>query len=308
MTNAQAISPSLDIIRSNLKAWKPAAKSSQAALQQITAAKQRQPRQSHQSSQSLHLPSLHRRPDLPRESHTSPTASMRLHQLTQVCLHHLIPKTDGTRSHGCGAGISASRVIFGPTEGAWVGVWVCRRRGDEWMCVVGRVYKQAAVCLHRGLLQLREQSCTEGFQGVPTIQVSPAELTPASKSLGTSGKSSLLGWGSPTRKAPHPSSPYWENWGQTGSSHPSWDCGTSPAGEKTQKPHILKKLLSQRAILASFLCPPSLLSRGHQAGHWPLEERCCCTQGPVLPQPGCSIISPSPWGLSPSVQSSYKTQ
>lgn len=78
-----------------------------------------------------------------------------------------------------------------------MGAWVCRRHGDEWLCVVGRVYKQAAVCLHWGLLQLQEQSCTEGFQGVPTIWLSPAELTPASKSLGTSGKSTLLGWGSP---------------------------------------------------------------------------------------------------------------
>lgn len=238
MTNAQAVSPSLDIIRSDLKAWEPAAKSSQAALQQITAAKQRRLKQSHQSSRPLQPPSLHRGPALAGESRSSPTVPVQLHQLTPVRPHHLIPQTDGTRSHGYRARTGAGRVIFGPTEGAWVGAWVRRRHGDERMCVVGRVCKQAAVHLHRGLLRLRSDPARRRFRGCPQPGSALQCLPSPREAWGHQGN--LLCWAGALqpRKAPCPSSPYWENWGlQTGSSHPSWDCDASPAGEKTQKPH-----------------------------------------------------------------------
>lgn len=101
VTNSRALSLSLDIIRSDLKAWKPAVKSSQAALQQITAAKQQQPRQSHQSSRPLRLPSLHRGPALARECRTSPTAPVWLHQFAPAAS---FPKPMAPDPTGAGPG------------------------------------------------------------------------------------------------------------------------------------------------------------------------------------------------------------
>lgn len=302
MTNAQVISPPLNVIRSDLKAPEPVAKSSQAALQQITAAKQRQTRQNHHSSCSLHLPSLHYGPGLAKESQTSPTASTHSHQLTSVCPHHLISKTNGTRSHGCRAGMGPGRVIWIP-EGAWVGMWVgawvCRWCGDKQMCGVGRIGKQAATCFSQGLLQL--------LRGIPRGAhdlAEPCSTQPRLKKL----QGNPLWWaGAPQpRKTPCSFSLYWENQCQSSScpAVPSWDRGVSPAGEKTQKtheePHILEET-SPRAALAAFLSPLSLLCRGHQAGHWSPEEWWW-----DLSHPGLTAASPYPGGFAPRRKASTR--
>lgn len=140
---------------------------------------------------------------------------------------------------------------------------VHRRRGDEWIRVAGGVCKQAAACLHQGLLRLRERSCTEAFQGVPTARLSPAVLTPALKSLGASEKSTLLGWGSPA----------WESTmslltilGELGSNwQPPPQLGpwsfTSWGGD-TENPHPGEKMTLPKCHICFFSLPSIPASQG----------------------------------------------
>lgn len=73
------------------------------------------------------------------------------------------------------------------------------------------------------------------------------------------------------------------------------------AGTPQGTPHLGRNLHSPRDTLTAFLSPLSLLCRGHQAGHRSPEEWWWDMSHPGL-------ATASPWGLCPSVQSSYKTQ